>query len=201
MDKGYLKVILGSMFSGKTTELIKEYHRHDASGFKCCFINHSFDEQRFGGGKNTKAHNKLTVKTDYSVKKLIDIWLSKQGDKQDSINKAKQGLCYDVYFINEGQFFEDLYNGVNMLVNEHKKKVYVCGLDGDFERKKFGSLLDIIPLCDDVIKLKGLCSGCKYNDGIFTFRLTNEQQQTVIGSENYRSLCRHCYNITNKMMK
>ena len=74
-----------------------------------------------------------------------------------------------------------------------KKKVYVCGLDGDFQRKKFGSILDIIPLCDDVIKLKAICKKCKMADGIFTKRLSKEKRQTVIGSEIYTSLCRNCY--------
>ena len=47
MEKGYLKVILGSMFSGKTTELIREYNRHKSCGFKCMFINHKLDDFRF----------------------------------------------------------------------------------------------------------------------------------------------------------
>ena len=42
---GYLKIILGPMTSGKTTELIKEYNRHIAGGFNCCFINHSTDDR------------------------------------------------------------------------------------------------------------------------------------------------------------
>ena len=74
--------------------------------------------------------------------------------------------------------------------------MYVCGLDGDFERRKFGSILDIIPLCDDLIKLKAICQECK-KDGIFTHRLTDEITQTVIGSDNYISLCRVCYNSRN----
>ena len=46
---------------------------------------------------------------------------------------------YDVFLINEGQFFEDLYDCVDSIVNKKKKKVYVCGLDGDYKRKKFGN--------------------------------------------------------------
>lgn len=177
---GYLKVILGSMFSGKTTELIKEYHRHVACGFACCFVNHSLDEERYEAD-NTVAHNTLKVETTASLKKLSDI--------------VKFASDYEVFFINEGQFFEDLYAWVDWLVNSQNKKVYVCGLDGDFQRKKFGSILDIIPLCDDVIKIKALCKFCKLKDGIFTCRLTQEMEQTVIGVENYAPLCRACYNL------
>ena len=77
----------------------------------------------------------------------------------------------------------------------HKKKVYVCGLDGDYKRRKFGSILDIVPLCDDVVKLKAICKKCKKEEAIFTHRMSGETQQTVIGSNNYQALCRSCYNM------
>ena len=78
---------------------------------------------------------------------------------------------------------------------KYDKKVYVCGLDGDFERKKFGQILDIIPLCDKVTKLTSLCSICKNgNTGIFSKRISTETEQTVVGSDNYIPVCRSCYN-------
>jgi thymidine kinase len=80
-------------------------------------------------------------------------------------------------------------------VNIKNKKVYVCGLDGDFQRLEFGSILKIVPLCDDVVKLKAICKGCKIRDGIFTFRLTNEKEQMLVGTTNYTALCRNCYNV------
>ena len=178
---GYLKVILGCMFSGKTTELIKEYNRHKACGIRCCFVNHSEDD-RYGSGTNiTKTHNQNSVINDKSCKKLTDIlW---ESDK------------YDAFFINEGQFFDDLYESVNYLVNMQNKKVYVCGLDGDFQRREFGSILKIIPLCDNVVKLKAICKSCKIEDGIFTFRVSSEKKQMLIGTDNYTALCRGCYNL------
>jgi thymidine kinase len=108
-------------------------------------------------------------------------------------NDYKKVRNSDVLLINEGQFFPDLYDVVyDMLKN--KKIVYVCGLDGDFERKKFGQILDLIPICDNIIKLSSLCSICKNGTpGIFSMRITNDKQQTVIGSENYLPVCRFCY--------
>ena len=77
-----------------------------------------------------------------------------------------------------------------------KKKVYIAGLDGDFQRKKFGQMLDLIPLCDTVTKLTSLCNICKNgNLGIFSKRITNETEQTVIGSDNYIPVCRSCYDM------
>ena len=105
INMGYLKIILGSMFAGKTTELIKEYRRHSACELKCCFIN-SLHDNRYNSGKIvTKTHSQMEITNDYSVKKLEDIF---------STNYA---IDYDVYFINEGQFFDDLYYWVDWLVN------------------------------------------------------------------------------------
>jgi thymidine kinase len=190
LETGYLKVILGSMFAGKTSELIKEYNKHISCDFKCCIINHTIDN-RYGTDETTMAtHNNKIVECK-SCYKLSDIF----GEEFDNgiIND------YDVFLINEGQFFEDLYDCVDSIVNKKKKKVYVCGLDGDYKRKKFGSILDIIPLCDDIVKLKGICRECCIKEAIFTHRITKEKEQTVISSEVYNSLCRKCYNKSNKV--
>ena len=182
---GYLKIILGPMTSGKTTELIKEYNRHIAGGFKCCFINHSTDDRYGSGNSKTSTHNKSVVNNTFSCDKLDYLML----DEPQRIDP------FDVFFINEGQFFSDLKFYVDYLVNRKNKKVYVCGLDGDFRREKFGTLLDIIPICDDIIKLKALCIKCKKNEAIFTHRLTAQKEQTIVGgSESYCALCRSCYN-------
>jgi len=75
------------------------------------------------------------------------------------------------------------------------KKIYVGGLDGDFERKKFGQILDLIPMCDKITKLTSLCSICKNGTpGIFSKRLTMETEQTIVGSDIYIPVCRTCYN-------
>jgi thymidine kinase len=103
--------------------------------------------------------------------------------------------------INEGQFFDDLFEVVNDMIN-HGKQVYVCGLDGDFERKKFGQILDLIPLCDKVSKLTTLCAICKNGTlGIFTTRLTSEKEQTIIGSDSYIPVCRDCYKTPGLQIK
>ena len=179
--QGYLKVILGPMFSGKTTELIRIYNRYTNCEMPCCVINHSCDKKRWNDTTDMANHNGTRIPCIY-VEKLKDI-----------VNMVGE---YDIFLINEGQFFEDLYDIVNLLTNLHKKKVYISGLDGDFKRRKFGSILDVIPLCDDVIKIKAICKRCKKRDAIFTHRLSNEQEQTVVAADDkYTSLCRSCYNL------
>jgi thymidine kinase len=122
--------------------------------------------------------------------KLADIWTRETGNS-DAYHLLRSA---EVILINEGQFFSDLYEVVVDML-KYNKKIYICGLDGDFERKKFGSILDLIPLCDKVNKLTSLCSLCK--DGtpaIFSMRLTEEKEQTIVGSTNYIPVCRKCYN-------
>jgi thymidine kinase len=83
---------------------------------------------------------------------------------------------------------------VRLLVRDHNKSVYVGGLDGDYKMNKFGQILDLIPLCDKIEKLHAICSMCK-KPAPFTKRLTNETEQTVIGSDNYIPVCRACHKL------
>ena len=100
-----------------------------------------------------------------------------------------------VVLINEAQFFPDLEDNVKLMLKE-KKQVYVAGLDGDFEQKKFGQILELIPLCDKFTKFTSLCAMCKNGTpAIFSKRLTKEKEQMIIGSDNYLPVCRSCYNI------
>ena len=82
-------------------------------------------------------------------------------------------------------------------MDKHQKQVYICGLDGDFKRERFGNLLDLVPMCDKVTKLTALCGFCK--DGtraIFTYRTSASNEQVLIGEkDSYVPLCRKCYNI------
>ena len=179
-ERGYLKVILGPMFSGKTTELIRIYRRYSSCNIPVCVINHVSDQTRYSTEKMS-SHNREQINS-YNFEKLYHCI------EEDFVHKVK------VILINEGQFFDDLIEVVDILVNVYKKEVYVCGLDGDFKRQKFGKLLDLIPNCDDVVKLKALCRNCRERDAIFTYRLSKEKEQTVVGVDNYVSLCRCCYN-------
>ena len=66
--------------------------------------------------------------------------------------------------------------------------------------QKFGAILDLIPLCDEICKLKSLCSLCKNGTAaIHSMRLTSETEQTVVGSDNYIPTCRNCYETKRKV--
>jgi thymidine kinase len=130
--------------------------------------------------------------------KLKDIWqYDKTINNSNSIlqrmDDSLKLINADVIIINEGQFFDDLLPAVEHMLQDNKK-IYVGGLDGDFERKKFGQILDLIPLCDKVTKMTSLCGICKNGTpGIFSKRISLEKEQTVVGSDNYIPVCRPCY--------
>ena len=187
---GYLELIIGPMFSGKTSELLQIYKQCQFCSIPVSIINHTIDKRYHD--TMLSSHDKVMAPC-LQANKLTDIWTRLQGGNQSDIYANKLLRSAEVILINEGQFFSDLYEVVVDMLN-HNKKVYICGLDGDFERKKFGSILDLIPLCDKVRKLTSLCSNCR--DGtpaIFSMRLTAEKEQTIVGSDNYIPVCRKCY--------
>lgn len=180
MTTPYLEVILGPMYSGKTTALVEYYEKYAFCGIPVTVINHSCDTRY--DDELLSTHDKKMIPC-VKAQHLRDIW----NESNEMVQKSVAIL------INEGQFFDDLYDCVfDMLKNG--KKVYVCGLDGDFQRNKFGQMLDIIPLCDKVVKLNALCSLCRDGTaGIFSHRISSETGQVVVGSSNYIPVCRKCY--------
>lgn len=191
-QEGYLELIIGPMYSGKTSRIVEIYKQCKFCNIPVAVINHVIDNRY--DDELLSTHDKIKIpciKADL----LTNIWKNKENHNdlnQQDINYRDLRNA-KVILINEGQFFTDLFDIVNDMVNSGKK-VYICGLDGDFERKKFGTILDLIPLCDKVTKLTSLCSLCKNGTaGIFSMRLTKEKEQTVVGSENYIPVCRVCY--------
>jgi thymidine kinase len=192
---GYLELILGPMFSGKTSRIVEIYKQCKFCNISVTVINHTIDNRY--DDELLSTHDKVKIPC-IKTERLSDVWTNSI-DIEEDLNtiprvkdKFKVGMS-DVILINEGQFFEDLYQVVVEML-KRDKKVYICGLDGDFERKRFGTILDLIPLCDKVTKLTSLCSLCKNGTpGIFSMRLTNETDQTVVGSDNYIPVCRKCY--------
>ncbi|MBA0723925.1 hypothetical protein Golax_004466 [Gossypium laxum] len=99
----------------------------------------------------------------------------------------------DVIGIDEAQFFEDLYDFCCEAADHDGKTVIVAGLDGDYLRRSFGSVLNIIPLANSVTKLTARCELCGKR-AFFTLRKTNETETELIGgAEVYMPVCRQHY--------
>jgi len=177
----YLELFVGCMYAGKTGKLVDIYRQSLFCNLKIMVINYAGDKRYSQTELST--HDKIMIPC-IQTETLGHLYL----DHKQEIAQA------DVILINEGQFFSDLYSWVSHLIDNSEKRIYICGLDGDFERRKFGQMIDLIPLCDKITKLTALCSICKNGTpAIHSFRCTNEKDQLVIGNDNYIPLCRKCY--------
>ena len=173
----YLKVIIGPMWSGKSTEVINIFNHNRIAQISTLIVNHQEDKRYHIDKLST--HDKIMIPcTRYSnLKELLN----------------KDLADFRCVVIDEAQFFDNLKVVVEKLI-EMNKFVYVCGLDGDFQMKKFGNILDIIPIADEVIKKQALCAICRNGKKApFTKRLTNESSQKLIGNNSYIPVCRSCH--------
>ena len=181
---GYLELILGPMWSGKTSMLLTYYRQCCFCKLNVCVINFKADDRYSETMLSTHDKQMIPCIMGFSMEEIM---LNSEYAKQ--INEC------DVILVNEGQFFHDIVEFTSEMVENRHKKVYICGLDGDFKREKIGKLLDLIPLSDKVTKLRALCGQCK--DGTrapFSFRNTNSTEQVLIGADDiYVPLCRKCY--------
>ena len=181
---GYLELILGPMWSGKTSLLLTYYRQFCFCKLKVCVVNFKSDDRYSETMLSTHDKQMIPCIMGFSM-----------GEIMQNPEHAKQINECDVILVNEGQFFSDIVAFTTEMVEERHKKAYICGLDGDFRREKIGKLLDLVPLCDKVTKLRALCGQCKNGTPApFSFRNSSSTEQVVIGADDiYVPLCRKCY--------
>lgn len=172
-----VEIILGSMYSGKSTELLRRLSRYEAIKVPTLLINHNYDTRT---GNSVKTHSNC-VKDAIKISSLMDLI------DTDEYNNSH------VIGIDEAQFFNDLLEFVKY--SETTKIIIISGLDGDYNRKPFGQILECIPLCDNVIKLSAMdMISNNGKPGIFTKRISKSNDQVLIGSnDHYISVSRMNY--------
>jgi thymidine kinase len=180
-----LQIYIGPMFAGKSSEILRIVNRYKAIQKQMCILSYSGDN-RYTSDDILMNHNSVGVPCI----------------KVDSICAILQNENYRYVFenaslviVDEAQFFDELCSFVKYVVEDCHKDLVLVGLDGDANRKPFGDLLECIPLADEVVQLKALCSVC--NDGtdaLFTFCKQNKAEQVCIGgAELYMPVCRKHY--------
>ena len=171
---GELHLIFGPMFSGKTTKLIELSHQYANK----IIVNYAGDTRYHPTLLCT--HSGLTAQCIQTVNLSVLV---------DTVDLSD----IEAVFINEAQFFPDLVDTVMALVETYGKRVYVAGLDGDFQRNTFGFAHQLISLCDTIEKLHARCSRCG-QPALFSKRITDNTEQLLIGSSaEYTPLCRGCF--------
>jgi len=178
-----LEILLGPMFAGKSSAILRTVNRYKSLGWPICSITHASD--------NRFSQEDLLMNHDMASIPCVK-WSSLMDHISDPVFLKAKFVILD-----EAQFFPDLRAFVEYAVDHCGKNVLVVGLDGDVRRKPFGQILDCIPLADTVTKLKAFCSLCKDGtDAIFSFRkkeVGETGQVFVGGAEAYMPLCRTHY--------
>ncbi|XP_051125136.1 pentatricopeptide repeat-containing protein At4g16470-like isoform X2 [Andrographis paniculata] len=151
-----------------------------------------------------KKVNVAVIKSSKDVRYGVDYIVTHDGEKLpclplSDLSEFREKLgdeAYDkldVIGIDEAQFFGDLYDFCSNVADHDGKTVIVAGLDGDYLRRSFGSVLDIIPIADSVTKLTARCEVCG-KKAFFTLRKTNEvQTELIAGADVYMPVCRKHY--------
>lgn len=175
-DAGWIEVICGSMFSGKTEELIRRVRRAQIAKMNTIIFKPRIDNRYSEEHIVSHNRNKLTSKIIDSSQEILE----NAGDAE-------------VVAIDEAQFFEDDILDVCKKLAKQKKRVIVAGLDTDYRGEPFGPMPKLICEADYVDKLRAICVVCG-NPATYTQRTSKDKQRVVIGETDiYEARCRNCY--------
>jgi len=190
---GKLEVICGSMFSGKTEELMLRLRRAEYA-----------------------RKNVITIKHEIDNRKSFACIVSHNGVQREAypVGSCENGLqalsdfvddTVDVIGIDEIQFFPSAAIPIILKMVEDGKRVIVAGLDLDFRREPFSIVPMLMALADEVMKLRAICMVCG-NDANFTQRLIggkpasyNDPTILVGGEECYEARCRQCHHVVSRI--
>eukprot|EP00088_Acartia_fossae_P026863 TRINITY_DN27634_c0_g1_i6.p1 TRINITY_DN27634_c0_g1~~TRINITY_DN27634_c0_g1_i6.p1 ORF type:complete len:238 (+),score=44.80 TRINITY_DN27634_c0_g1_i6:35-715(+) len=177
-QKGQIQLILGPMFSGKSTELIRRLKRYQVAKYDVLIVKYAKDVRYDEYGIATHDRQTLPAVAATNLAELTDM-------------AAK----FDVIGIDEGQFFPDIGWAEDMANNG--KVVLIAALDGTYQRKPFQNIMNLVPLAENVSKLNAVCMHC-FGEASFTKRTSDEDSLEVIGgADKYMAACRVCYNADN----
>jgi len=175
---GTIEVICGSMFSGKTEELIRRMKRAQFAKQNVEIFKPAIDVRY--SDENVVSHDQNSIPST-PVESSGNILLL-SGD-------------IDVVGIDEAQFFDEgLLEVCNQLANQGVR-VIIAGLDMDFKGKPFGPMPALCAIADDVTKVHAICVECGRLAG-YSYRLIQNDKLVFLGEkEEYQPLCRRCYNL------
>ncbi len=168
-----ITAIVGPMFSGKSTELLRRLERAKIAGKRVALLRPETDT------RPRLTHNKARVDIEPMSLPSLDFF---------------DPSGYDVIGIDEGQFFADL----SRFANEYAAAgahVIVTGLPLTSELQPFASIVDLLPFAEEILRLNAVCARCGSDYGAFThFKAGRKTQEVLVGgSDLYDSLCRECY--------
>ncbi len=174
--RGWIEVICGSMFSGKTEELIRRLKRVKIANLKVEIFKPAIDIRY--DENNVVSHDANTIQ-------------STPIDNSQTILLLAQGA--DVVGIDEAQFFDDEIMNVCQTLALRGIRVIVAGLDMDYKGKPFGQMPNLLSIADYITKLHAICVQCG-NIANVSYRKTEQSGQVLLGEKDtYEPRCWKCY--------
>ena len=174
--KGWIEVVCGSMFSGKTEELIRRLRRAQYANQKVLIFKPTVDSRY--DKENVVSHNKNAIES-----KAV-------GSSKDILIHASN--C-DVIGVDEAQFFDANLTEVCTELANNGIRVIVAGLDMDFLGKPFGPIPNLMAVAEFVSKVHAICLGCG-DLAQFSHRKSKEDNLVLLGeTQEYEPLCRKCF--------
>lgn len=195
-NSGYLKLIIGPMFSSKSSSLLSEINRLKYLTDKILVINSILDKER---------HSDISIKDGVGIikthdnKKFPAIMVNNLNELTNNEFFNIKYKYADIIIIDEAQFFNDLYEFVSNEINNNKSFI-IAGLSSDFNMKPIGDIVKLVPLADEILKLSALCIFCK--DGtpanftkLITVNKNNKSSSVLVGAKELYSPCcrKHFY--------
>ncbi|HPQ07892.1 MAG TPA: thymidine kinase [Bacteroidia bacterium] len=181
--KGWIEVICGSMFSGKTEELIRRLKRAEFAQQKIQIFKPQIDT-RYDALKIVSHEGReitsIPVQNSQSIQLLVDIENT------------------DVVGIDEGQFFDSNLVEVATYLANHGIRVIIAGLDMDYKGNPFGVMPQLLAVAEYVTKVHAICVKCG-NLAYVSHRISSSENLILLGEkDSYIPLCRQCFNNTFK---
>lgn len=178
-------LIIGPMFSSKTTTLINYARKYKIAKKKTILVKYNMDV-RYSVNDIT-SHDKENIETTYSISELLPV-----------LNEADYKAC-EVILVDEIQFFHDALPFVKKACSDGKT-VVCAGLSGDYNRKPFPVVSNLLCEADEIVHMKAICNKCCNDSAIFTKLIVqpasdDQSSQILIGGTNmYEARCRGCIN-------
>ncbi|MGM0666200.1 MAG: thymidine kinase [Bacteroidota bacterium] len=174
--RGSIEVIAGSMFSGKTEELIRRLKRARIAGLKVEIYKPALDKRY--SDSLVVSHDERSI-TSTPVENASMILLLSSG--------------VQVVGIDEAQFFDNAIVDVCNELADRGTRVIVAGLDMDYSRQPFGPLPDILAVAEYITKLHAICMECG-NLANYSYRKAKDKNVVLLGERDvYKPLCRNCF--------
>lgn len=177
-----ITLILGSMFSSKSSYLLQKIDRGLIAHKKACFCKNPIDTRTFLSRNTYKINEELifTIKSEEDLEKVFK--------------------DFDIICIDEFQFFQYTDKLIELSLEYADKQIYLAGLNASADQKMFDSIIKIIPYCVDIIFPKAVCTKCGSDNATFTICKENKDfNKPQIGNNEYEVVCEKCFSIKKRI--